>query len=135
MKLSQASRYAVQAVGYLAGRGEGPPVPSHLIAQACGLPEGFLLKVLKPLVDARLLRSLKGPHGGYALARPAAKVTLLEVVEAVDGPIRGQAPLAQDNVKGRGDLDRRLEEVCERVAEAVRKNLGKVRLSELAVKV
>ena len=72
------------------------PVASHHIAAARGIPDRFLLKVLKPLVSARILLSLKGPHGGYRLARKAEEISLLDVLEAVDGPIRGQAPLTEE---------------------------------------
>src|SRR5581483_8942418 len=95
MKLTRASSYALHAVAHMAATGEDRPVASHHIAKARGIPELFLLKILKPLVSARILRSVKGPNGGYRLARPAAKITMLEVVEAVDGPIRGTAPLAE----------------------------------------
>jgi Rrf2 family protein len=105
------------------------PLASHLVAQARGIPERFLLKVLKPLVSARLLHSLKGPNGGYCLARPASDVSLLEVIEAVDGPIRGQAPLAYGDRPA--PLDRRLETICSQAADLVRAQLQKVRISDL----
>src|SRR5579884_3535069 len=100
MKLTRASSYALHAVVYMAAQGEDKPVASHHIAQARGIPERFLLKVLKPLVSARVLHSVKGPNGGYRLARPASKISMLEIVEAVDGPIRGQAPLAESSQTG-----------------------------------
>jgi Rrf2 family protein len=131
MKLSRACGYALYAVEYLAARGEGRPAASHQIAEARGVPERFLLKVLKPLVSAGLLRSLRGPNGGYRLTRPAAQITLLEVVEAVDGPVRGDAPL---DGEGRGGLDSRLAAVCERAAGEVRRQLGEVRISDLVGK-
>jgi Rrf2 family protein len=134
VKLSRASSYALHALEYMAALGEDKPVASHHIAAARGIPEGFLLKVLKPLVSARLLQSLKGPHGGYRLARPAAKISLLEVVEAVDGPIRGNAPLSQETGREDGGLDPRLEAVCDQAAALLRKHLGKVRLSDLLSK-
>ena len=129
MKLTRASSYALHAVGYMAARGGDSPVASHHIAEARGVPERFLLKVLKPLVSAQLLHSVKGPHGGYRLARHASKISLLEVVEAVEGPILGQALLAGD--RGRGDLDPRLEVICDQAAALLRKRLGKVRISDL----
>jgi len=79
-------------------------------------------------VTAGLLRSAPGPGGGYRLARPAARVTLLEVVEAVDGPIRREAPLAQAAWAG---FDSRLGAVCGGVAGLVRRRLAAVRLSGL----
>jgi Rrf2 family protein len=132
MKLTRASSYALHAVVYMAGQKDTRPVASHHIAKAQGIPERFLLKVLKPLVSARVLNSIKGPNGGYRLAKPPAEVTMLEVVEAVDGPIRGQAP--SSHVEGDGQLDRRLETICDQGSEQIRKNFQKVRISELAAK-
>src|SRR5215471_4126443 len=107
MKLSRASSYALHAVAYMAQQKGDGPVPSHKIAQERGIPERFLLKVLKPLVSARVLASIKGPHGGYRLARSPNDLTMLEVVEAVDGPLNGH----RDN--GRGDkLEHQLENIC-----------------------
>jgi Rrf2 family protein len=125
MKLTRASSYAVQALAYLAREGAGRPVPSHVAARAQGSPARFLLKVLKPLVDSGVLRSLRGPDGGYRLARPAKDITLLEIVEAVDGPVRGDAPPV-------GRLDRRLQAACDEAAALVRQRLARVTLAELA---
>src|SRR5207302_9914543 len=132
MKLTRASSYALHAVVYMAAHKLTKPVASHLIARAQGIPERFLLKVLKPLVSARVLYSIKGPNGGYRLARSASDVTMLDVVEAVDGPIRGQAPTS--HVEGDGQLDRRLETICDQSSEQIRKHFQKVRISELAGK-
>jgi Rrf2 family protein len=109
---------------------ENRPVPSHLIAQDRGIPERFLLKVLKPLVSARVLLSVKGPNGGYRLARPASKVSLLEVIEAVDGPVLGQAPLSQDGAQD--SLNRRLQAICKQAADQIRRQLEKISISDLA---
>jgi Rrf2 family protein len=132
MKLTRASSYALHAVVYMAVQKLNKPVASHHIAQARGIPERFLLKVLKPLVSARVLHSIKGPNGGYRLARSPSDVTMLEVVEAVDGPICGQAPLSQ--IEGDGHLDNRLEAICNQSADQVRKQLQRIRISELAGK-
>jgi Rrf2 family protein len=129
MKLSRASTYALHAVDYLARHGGGGAVASHHIAAERGIPERFLLKVLKPLVSARVLESIKGPHGGYRLRKPADAVSLLDVVEAVDGPIRGNSPFAG---KGTARMDARIGAVCDRSSEAVREHLKGVRISDLA---
>jgi Rrf2 family protein len=131
MKLTSASSYALHAVVFMAGRKDDSPVASHEIARARRISEKFLLKVLTPLVRARVLVSLKGPNGGYRLARPASRITLLEVIEAVDGPIRGYAPLAAE---GDTKLDRRLQAVCNEAAEHLRHQLEKVRISDLVGK-
>jgi Rrf2 family protein len=129
MKLTRASGYALQALAFLASRDPGDAVTSQHMAEADRSPDRFLLKVLRPLVSAGLLRSLKGPRGGYRLARPADRITLLEIVEAVGGPIRGEAP--QLNNKTGGPLDARLQVVCDQAAEQARKPFAHVRLSEL----
>jgi Rrf2 family protein len=129
MKLTKASGYAVAFLAYLAREKPDAPVPSHEIAREKGLPERFLPKVLKPLVDSGVLRSLKGPNGGYALARDPRDVTLLEVVEAVDGPLCG---LADPVGKEGGALDKRLQAVCDKAAALVRERLAAVTLAELA---
>jgi Rrf2 family protein len=131
MKLSRASSYALHAVVHMAAENVDRPLASHDIARAHGIPERFLLKVLKPLVSAQVLKSIKGPNGGYRLARSAAKITLLEVVEAVDGPIRGQVPFGGNM---NGNFERRLEGVCNDAATQLRKHLEKVRIADLAGK-
>ena len=131
MKLSYASGYALAALAYIARAKPDGPVASHVIAAAAGLPERYLLKVLKPLVDAGVLRSLKGPNGGYRLARPPKGLTLLEVVEAADGPVRGDAPPVGAGKAGAA-FDGRLQGVCDGAATLVRERLAGVTLAELA---
>src|SRR5436190_2010199 len=129
MKLSRASSYALHAVAFMAGQKDSTrPVASHHIAAARGIPDLFLLKVLKPLVSARVLFSVKGPNGGYRLARPADQITVLDVLEAVDGPIRGQAPLIEESD---GPLNNKLDAICKQSAGQIREHFRKVRVSEL----
>ena len=129
MKLTRASSYALHAVAYMAAQKQlDKPVASHTIAQNRGIPERFLLKVLKPLVSARVLMSIKGPNGGYRLARPANDISMLEILEAVDGPIRGQAPFTEES---NGNLNNKLETICKQSADAVRKHLEKVKVTDL----
>jgi len=128
MKLTRASSYALHAVVHLAHEESDGPVASHLIAQARGIPERFLLKVLKPLVSARVLDSVKGPHGGYKLRKQPSDISMLDIVEAVDGPIQGQSSFAD---KGNAVMNNRLEDICRTSAEAVREHLEKVSISDL----
>jgi Rrf2 family protein len=116
----------------MAAQKNDKPIASHLIAQARGIPERFLLKVLKPLVSAQVLLSVKGPNGGYRLARQPNDITMLEVLEAVDGPIRGQAPFSREDPHS--PLNRKLDYICNQAADQARKQLGKVKVSELASK-
>jgi Rrf2 family protein len=132
MKLTRASSYALHAVAYMASQKTEKPVASHHIAAARGIPERFLLKVLKPLVSARVLMSIKGPNGGYRLARQPNEISMLEILEAVDGPIRGQAPFTEGEIDG--NLNHKLENICKQSADQVRKHLEKVRMSDLVGK-
>jgi Rrf2 family protein len=133
MRLSSASSYALSAMAYMTtDKHKGKIVPSHIVAAARGIPERFLLKVLKPLVSARILSSTKGPNGGYKLARSPKDLTLLEIIEAVDGPIRGQVPRLEHDANGR--LDRQLESICNKAAAVMRGHLGKVKLASLLSK-
>ena len=129
MRLTRASSYALYAVVHMANQKNNRPTPSHLVARARKIPERFLLKVLKPLVSARVLHSVKGPNGGYRLARPAAQITLLEIVEAVDGPLQAHAPLSES--EGSNPLNRKLEAICKQGTDLERRQLERVRLSDL----
>jgi Rrf2 family protein len=131
MKLTQATVYAAHALTYLASHEGDRPLASHLIARASGIPELFLLKVLKSLVQAGLLHSMRGPNGGYRLARKPKDISLLEVMEALEGPWQGQAPFES---KGAGGLDGHLQAICDQAAEAVRRQYQKVRLTDLVGK-
>jgi Rrf2 family protein len=112
-------------------KGDKPvPVASHKIAEERVIPMRFLLKVLKPLVSARVLRSVKGPNGGYQLARAASEISMLEILEAVDGnTIQGQ--VQHDAVKGNNALNNKLEDICNQCADTLRKSLDKVHVSDL----
>jgi Rrf2 family protein len=130
MKLTCASSYALHAVVYLARDRSDAPVASDRIADALGIPDRFLLKVLKPLVDGNVLKSIKGPKGGYQLARPSAEVSVLEIVEQVDGAIDGKLPKTKMPAH---PLDHKLRDICAETAEAVRATLDKFHVSDLLV--
>jgi Rrf2 family protein len=127
MRLTSACAYAVRALVFLARREGGGPATAATIAAAEGLPEGFLRRALTDLAGAGVLVA---DLGGFCLARPARSITLLEVVEAVDGPVRGQAP-GVGGPEGAG-LEAELQEVCDDAAGAARGRLRRVSLADLA---
>jgi Rrf2 family protein len=131
MKMTRAASYAIHAMVHMATSKPDVPLASHEIAKAHHIPERFLLKVLKPMVSAGLLTSVKGPRGGYRLAKAPGQITLLEVIEAVEGPIRGRADFESDAASN--GLHDRLESVCTQVAERTRRHLQTVKLSHLAM--
>ena len=87
LQLTRGGEYAVRAMTYLARFSEGHVASLHDIGQAQDIPASFLAKILQSLVRGGLAVSQRGAHGGFALARPAADITMRDVIEAVDGPI------------------------------------------------
>jgi Rrf2 family cysteine metabolism transcriptional repressor len=87
LRLSTKARYALRAMMELALReGEGP-VQLHEIAAAQRLSPKYLEQLVIPLRHAGLVHTERGPSGGYSLARPAAEITALDIVRAVEGPL------------------------------------------------
>ncbi len=82
--LSQTVEYALRAMVYLAALEPDRAANSETIAGHTKIPHGYLSKILRDLVVAKLVRSQRGPSGGFSLAQPAEKVSLLSVVNAVD---------------------------------------------------
>jgi Rrf2 family protein len=87
LRVSRKIDYGLRAMIYLASISPDAVVPFREIARQMMVPEDFLAKILKTLVDEDLVKSTRGPHGGYALGKPAADISFLEVIEAVEGPI------------------------------------------------
>lgn len=86
--LTRKCEYALMALCHLVHRGPHKVVSARDIAAEHGMPLSLLMNVLKELHQARLIRSVRGAHGGYALARDPATVSLAELLLAIDGPIR-----------------------------------------------
>jgi Rrf2 family protein len=84
LKISEAASLAMHALGYLAKREDGP-ITSREIASRFEISEAHLAKVMQRLVKVELLRSVRGPRGGFVLTRTPESVTLLEIFEAIEG--------------------------------------------------
>jgi Rrf2 family protein len=87
LRISRKIDYGLRAMIYLASLPEDAVVPFREVARQMDIPEDFLAKILKTLVDTGLVRSTRGPHGGYALARKSSEVSFLDVIEAVEGQV------------------------------------------------
>ena len=87
MKLTTRSEYALLALVYLARQATGGFISVDTIARAQNIPPKFLEQLMLALKRAHFLRSSKGQHGGYALAKPAAQISLAEVVRLFDGAL------------------------------------------------
>jgi len=107
MKITRSTGYALLAVGYIAKHQDEKIILSQTISKAYDIPLEYLLKILQQLVKANVLRSKRGPRGGFSLAKAPTKITMLAVLEAVDGPMEGQFSLAEytkrDKFGGKAD--------------------------------
>ena len=95
MHISARADYAVRALLTLAAAGPGGTVTGQALAAEQQLPQKFLEAILGDLRRTGLVRSRRGPVGGYSLARPATEIAVGDVVRAVDGPlavVRGERP-------------------------------------------
>lgn len=129
MQLTRQGEYAVRTI-YALAAAEGRIIPQREIARIQEIPEAFLAKVAQILGRAGLVVNIRGAQGGMALAKPAATITLRDVVEAVEGPIA-----LNQCLQGPGSCSR--QEVCSvhrvwvRAQEAMLKELGSVTFAEL----
>ncbi len=95
MHITAKADYAVRTLVELAAVGGRAPAKAEALAAAQGIPHKFLESVLSDLRRAELVRSRRGPDGGYWLAREASNISVADVMRAVEGPlasVRGQRP-------------------------------------------
>ena len=88
MKLSRKAEYALRAVRYLSGLPKGTLGSINEVAEAETVPREFLAKILQDLTAGGILVSYRGVTGGYGMAREPRKVSFLNVIEAIDGPLQ-----------------------------------------------
>jgi len=129
MKISRSTGYALLAVGYIAKHQEQKIILSQSISKKYDIPLEYLLKILQQLVKTNVLRSKRGPRGGFSLARPAKKITLLNVIEAVDGPMISQLALVEQT--GREKFSVKTEQIYERAIAQARSTFDKAKLADL----
>src|SRR4051812_18809448 len=128
MKLSRTVSYAVRATLQLAQLSAQGPVPCSKLAAEGKMPERFLLQILRNLVTHGILRSTRGVDGGYALVKPANEISLLEVIEAIEGPYDATLEM------GAGlstDVQSQLQQKLEDVTSSSRRQLEAIKLSQL----
>jgi Rrf2 family protein len=128
LRISEASSLALHTMVLLAAR-PGEHLSVGRIASALGVSGAHLSKVLQRLARVGLVRSVRGPKGGFALGRSAEEITLLDVYEAIEGPLSSSACLlARPICEGKRCI---LGKLLVSVNEQVRKHLAEARLSEL----
>ena len=130
MRVSAKADYAVRAAVELAGA-ESPPLKGEAIAQAQEIPLKFLENILGELKHAGIVRSQRGADGGYWLARPAAGITVADVIRAVDGPLAWVRGVRPEDLEYAGAA-RALQDVWIAVRANLRDVLEAVTLADVA---
>jgi Rrf2 family protein len=87
MEITRQADYAIRAILFLSENEKKGRTPTNAIAEAKRIPPSFLAKIISQLSVAGLVNTSRGARGGVTLAKPSREITLLEVIEAIDGPI------------------------------------------------
>lgn len=125
---SQTVEYALRAMVFLTSHPDENS-PSQVIAAHVRVPERYMSKVMRSLVVARLVKSQRGPTGGFVLARPADQISMLSVVEAVDPlPRIDKCPLDNPRHADLCPMHRRLADAI----ELIRRELSRSTLEEVS---
>ncbi len=127
MKLSRTVAYAIQATLQLAQNNSESPVPCSQLAAEGHMPERFLLQILRHLVTHGILHSTRGVEGGYTLDRKPEQVSLLDVIEAIEGPLTSALPAAD----GCASYEAKLRKALDEITCTVRRQLEAIKLSDL----
>jgi Rrf2 family protein len=131
MHVTAKADYAVRAVIELAGSAQDAPRKVDQVAQAQGIPVSFLENILTQLRSSGIVRSQRGPEGGYWLAKPPEEVNLAQIIRAVEGPlvgVRGQRP---EEIEYAGSAES-LKEVWIALRANLRKVLEQVTVADVA---
>ncbi len=128
MKISAKAEYACLAILALAGHPGEVPLRIREIAQEQGIPERYLVQILLQLKGSGLVQSTRGASGGYRLARPAAAISLGEVLSAIEGP--GEPPREASGPAGRA-----LASIWDDLRDAERAVLNRMSIAQIAQRI
>jgi Rrf2 family protein len=130
LKLTKKADYGLMAMKHLAERAPYGACSAKDVADAYGIPQEALAKILQRLVKAGLLQSQHGMNGGYMLARDPATISAFEVIRAIDGPLFITSCIT---VRGECDQTERctIKEPMRRVNESIEQVLRRISISEM----
>lgn len=129
MKISRSTGYALLAVGYIAQNQDRKIILSQSIAKEYDIPLEYLLKILQQMVKANVLRSKRGPRGGFSLGKSASKISMLDVIEAVEGPMVSRLNLAEQAPRER--FTKKAEAAYEKAISLAKGIFDKTKISSL----
>lgn len=127
MRTSRSVGYGLLAACYIAQHQKDGIVLSQGIADKHEIPLEYLLKIMQSLVKANILRSKRGPRGGFKFAQPIDKITIQEIVEAIEGP--SQIDLGLSEISKAGKIGKDLQATFDEAVSAQSKVLSGVKLS------
>ncbi len=130
MRINTRVRYAIRMIADVAKHGGGGPIPLKDVARRQQISRLYLSQLAAPLKNASLLKSIWGNNGGFELGRPASKITLLEIMEAVDGPVAVLDCVLDPGACNRADYCECLG-IWREVNEAIVKTLERYTLADL----
>ncbi len=131
MEISRQADYAVRAVRELVKAGPGALLQTRTIAVSQQIPEKYLPTIIRTLARAGLLRTLRGSRGGVALARRPEAISVLDVVEAIDGPVLLNRCKIRPGECSRGGEPCALHNFWDGLMNEVRNRMGRVSFDEL----
>lgn len=129
MKLSKAAGYGIHAVVFIARQDDDKLILAKRIAKHYKLPLESLLKILQQLVRSRVLRSTRGPQGGFRLGQPAHRISLADIIAAADGQIVGRASF--DGIGGDAKVKRTVSRLCAKSARQIKNTFKSVTIADL----
>jgi Rrf2 family protein len=129
MKTNRSIDYGLVAVCYIAQHCKDGPVITARISKEYNIPLEYLTRILHQLAKVNILRSKKGPRGGFSLARSAKEITMLEIIETIDGPMMGRLPLAEQT--GNVPFSLKMEDVCRKATQEIRAVCQKATLATM----
>jgi Rrf2 family protein len=129
MRISRSTGYALLAVGYIARNKDKKIILSQDISKEYDIPLEYLLKILQQLVRANVLLSKRGPRGGFSLAKPPKRITMLQIIEAIDGPMVSQLNLSEQTRRSKFSI--RADKIYEKAITQTRAVFNKAKLSSL----
>jgi Rrf2 family transcriptional regulator, iron-sulfur cluster assembly transcription factor len=132
VKLSSKGRYGVRALFDIAFHGDGGPTQIREIADRELIPMRFLEQIFQDLKKAGLIGSKRGPHGGYHLARPAAEISLGDVIRALEGPVA--VMLADDEDRKRRGAPDAIAAVFRDVSTSVERCFDAVTIADVCAR-
>ena len=121
--------YALAAVAYITENYQDGPVLSARISKKYDIPQEYLLRILQRLVKAQILISKRGQRGGFTLARDPKEITMLQIIEAVDGPLMKALPMTE--LAHNADFALKMESICTKATEKEMDIYDKAKLSDM----